>query len=37
MLLARRIVEAHGGAITAESAVGQGTTVRISLPIRAGA
>jgi len=33
LTLCRRIVEAHGGQITAESLVGMGTTVRFSLPV----
>jgi two-component system sensor histidine kinase BaeS len=33
LAIARSIVEAHGGTISAESQVGLGTTVRISLPI----
>lgn len=32
LTLARRIVEAHGGAIDLESVVGQGTTVRVTVP-----
>ncbi|MFL6650638.1 MAG: ATP-binding protein [Sulfurifustaceae bacterium] len=32
--IVRQIVEAHGGAIALESAVGKGTTVRFSLPDR---
>jgi signal transduction histidine kinase len=31
--IARRIVEAHGGALTAESKVGQGTCFKITFPI----
>ena len=31
--IARHLVEAHGGTITAESQVGQGTTIRIRLPV----
>jgi signal transduction histidine kinase len=32
LAIARRIVEAHGGRIEAESQVGQGTSFRITLP-----
>lgn len=32
--IARHLVEAHGGSITAESQPGQGTTIRIRLPAR---
>ncbi|MBI5070919.1 MAG: HAMP domain-containing histidine kinase [Deltaproteobacteria bacterium] len=32
LLLARRIVEAHGGSVAVESAPGQGTTVRLRIP-----
>jgi len=32
LLLARRIVEAHGGSVAVESAPGQGTTVRLAIP-----
>jgi two-component system, OmpR family, sensor histidine kinase BaeS len=31
--IARHLVEAHGGTITAQSQPGQGTTIRISLPV----
>jgi two-component system sensor histidine kinase BaeS len=31
--IARHLVEAHGGTITAESQPGQGTTIRIKLPV----
>jgi signal transduction histidine kinase len=33
MTIARRIVEAHGGTLTVDSTVGQGTRFRISIPI----
>ncbi len=33
LALARRIVEAHGGSIEAESRPGQGTTIRVRLPV----
>ncbi len=33
LAIARRIVEAHGGTIWAESAMGQGTTVHFTLPM----
>jgi len=33
LAIARSLVEAHGGIISAESQVGRGTTVRFSLPI----
>jgi signal transduction histidine kinase len=33
LAIAKNLVEAHGGQITAESAVGKGTTVRFTLPI----
>ena len=32
LAIARAIVEAHGGTITAESTVGKGTTISITLP-----
>jgi two-component system OmpR family sensor kinase len=32
LALAKRIAEAHGGAIAAESAPGRGTTIRVTLP-----
>jgi signal transduction histidine kinase len=34
LAIARSIVVAHGGAIDAESVLGQGTTVRVTLPLR---
>jgi signal transduction histidine kinase len=34
LAIAREIMEAHGGTITAESAVGRGTKFRVSLPAR---
>lgn len=37
MVIAKRIVEEHGGTIDLSSAPGKGTTVAISLPIRTGA
>jgi len=36
LLICKRIVEAHGGRITVESQVNQGTTFSIHLPIKAG-
>ncbi|WP_437947621.1 HAMP domain-containing sensor histidine kinase [Sorangium sp. So ce296] len=36
LMLARRIVEAHGGRLEIESRVGEGTTARIALPVEAG-
>jgi signal transduction histidine kinase len=33
LTLCRRVVEAHGGKITAESASGRGTTLRVTLPL----
>ena len=33
LAIARRLVEAHGGEIRAESQPGQGTTMRITLPL----
>jgi two-component system, OmpR family, sensor kinase len=35
LALAKRVVEAHGGRIAAESAPGQGTTIRFSVPAAA--
>jgi len=34
LTLARRIVEAHGGALRIESETGKGTSAKIELPIR---
>jgi signal transduction histidine kinase len=34
--IARHLVEAHGGAILAESQAGQGTTITVSLPVLEG-
>jgi two-component system, OmpR family, sensor kinase len=34
LTLSRRIVEAHGGTLVAESAVGEGTTMTLTLPAR---
>ena len=33
LAIARHLVEAHGGTISAESAPGAGTTMRITLPL----
>jgi signal transduction histidine kinase len=33
LAIARQLTEAHGGEITAESAVGTGTTIRVRLPV----
>lgn len=33
MAIARSVIEAHGGTISVESAVGEGTTVRVRLPL----
>jgi two-component system sensor kinase FixL len=33
MTIARRIVEAHGGTLTVDSTVGQGTRFQITIPI----
>jgi two-component system, OmpR family, sensor histidine kinase BaeS len=37
LAIARNLVEAHGGSIAIESAIGTGTTVRFTLPIDSGA
>jgi two-component system sensor histidine kinase BaeS len=34
LAIARRLVEAHGGTITAESQLGRGTTMRVTLPVQ---
>ncbi len=34
--IARHLVEAHGGTITAESEAGKGTVLRITLPVEEG-
>jgi signal transduction histidine kinase len=33
LAICRRFVEAHGGRISVDSAVGEGTTVRVDLPL----
>jgi signal transduction histidine kinase len=33
LAIARKLVEAHGGTITAESTAGQGTKMRVVLPV----
>ena len=33
LAICRRIVEAHEGCISAESVLGQGTTIRVELPL----
>jgi len=35
LAIARNLVVAHGGQITAESGVGRGTTIRLELPAAA--
>jgi two-component system phosphate regulon sensor histidine kinase PhoR len=37
LAIVREIVQAHGGEVTASSVLGEGTTFRISLPVRRGA
>jgi signal transduction histidine kinase len=37
LAIAREIVEMHGGRIWVEAAMGQGSTFRMELPVRAGA
>lgn len=34
LAICKRIVEAHGGSISVENAMGKGTTFMITLPIR---
>jgi signal transduction histidine kinase len=34
LAIARSLVEAHGGTITAESRPGEGTTMRFVIPVR---
>jgi two-component system phosphate regulon sensor histidine kinase PhoR len=34
LAIVKHLIEAHGGRVTAESALGQGTTIRFSLPTR---
>jgi signal transduction histidine kinase len=36
LAIAKQIVDAHGGKVTVDSAVGQGTTFNITLPVRTG-
>ena len=36
LAIARNLVVAHGGVISAESSLGEGTTIRFTLPIVAG-
>jgi two-component system sensor histidine kinase KdpD len=33
LAICKGLVEAHGGTITAESRAGQGTTIRVTLPV----
>src|SRR5438132_6432775 len=35
LAIAKSLVKAHGGEISAESSAGQGTTIRVTLPLRA--
>ncbi|MCL4429778.1 MAG: ATP-binding protein [Chloroflexi bacterium] len=35
--ICKRLVEAHGGNVSVESCVGQGTCVRVELPLSLGA
>jgi signal transduction histidine kinase len=34
LAIAKQLIEAHGGTIQAESALGQGTTIRFNIPVR---
>ncbi|HTD48202.1 MAG TPA: sensor histidine kinase, partial [bacterium] len=34
LAIAKSLVQAHGGEISAESTAGQGTTIRVTLPLR---
>ena len=36
LFVLRRIVEGHGGRVAVESAVGEGTTFRVELPVEEG-
>jgi two-component system sensor histidine kinase BaeS len=36
LAIAKRLVERHGGTVAASSAVGKGTTIRVTLPVKAG-
>jgi signal transduction histidine kinase len=36
LAIARRLVERHGGTVAASSQIGQGTTIRVTLPVKAG-